>query len=155
MRKQIAYLAFFITLVAQFVLSPAMAMPKFLHASSHALHQQAMAVNAMKGVTAAPNHLSATTPFNDSSLAAELQGDDAMNCASNTVNLTLPKIDCEALCDILGAENCASHGASAPGIIEQHLLAFNEPSSLASIQTRFWSLQTVELASTNPPPIPL
>ncbi|ABV89294.1 hypothetical protein [Shewanella pealeana] len=140
MRKQIAYLVFFIALVGQFILSPAMAMPKYLHASSH----------AEQHIEPQASHLQ--TLLTDS-FASSLGADEQMNCDSEMPNLSLVKIDCDALCDILGAGNCVSHCVSAPGIIEQHQLSLNYLNSTASVQTSFWSPQTVELSSANPPPI--
>ena len=140
MRKQIAYLVFFIALVGQFILSPAMAMPKYLHASSHAAqHLEPQASQAQTLLA--------------SSLASSYSTDTQMNCDSEMASLSLVKVDCDALCEILGAGNCVSHCVSAPGIIEQHQLRLVTSNSTASIQTSFWSLQTVELSSGNPPPI--
>ena len=140
MRKQITYLVFFIALVGQFILSPAMAMPKYLHASSHAAqHIEPQASHSQILLT--------------DSLAPSLSADTQMNCDSEMPDLSVVKIDCDALCDILGAGNCVSHCVSAPGIIEQHQLSPLSPNSTASVQTSFWSLQTVELSSGNPPPI--
>ncbi len=138
MRKQIVYLVFFIALIGQFILSPAMAMPKYLHASSHAAHHiepQASQVLLANSLTSA--------------LSSELQ----MHCDSDISSLSVVKIDCDALCEIVGAGNCISHCVSAAGIIEQHQLSLTSPNSTASVQSIFWSLQTVELSSSNPPPI--
>ncbi|WP_299802813.1 hypothetical protein [uncultured Shewanella sp.] len=140
MRKQIVYLVFFIALVGQFILSPAMAMPKYLHASSHAAQHNEPQASHTQTILA-------------NSLASSHSADTQMNCDSDMPNLSLIKIDCDALCDILGAGNCVSHCVSAPGIIEQHQLSLISPNSTASVQTSFWSPQTVELSSSNPPPI--
>ncbi|MCG9731619.1 hypothetical protein L1D44_17635 [Shewanella sp. Isolate13] len=144
MRKQITFLAFFIALIGQFILSPAMAMPKFLHASSHASQHIESQVSQTQSEA-----LDANT------LTASFLADSQMNCASKMPNLNLDNIDCDALCKMLGANDCASSSVSAPGIVEQAQLMLIAQSSMASLQTAFWSLQTAELSSLNPPPIGL
>ncbi|GIU40163.1 hypothetical protein TUM4438_00710 [Shewanella sairae] len=135
MSKQLAYLAFLVALVSQFILSPAMAMPKYLSASSHPLIQQ-------DTVTPLPQQL---TSIN--------QSDNHQDCVPQAVQLSQLKIDCDAVCEQLAAGNCVSHCASAPGIVDHSQLAISIQSSSNSIQANFWSLQTVELSSKNPPPI--
>lgn len=150
MVKQLAHIALFIALIGQFILTPAMAMPRYLHASSHISQHQGMA-----------QHHKQTSHSLESNHAhhhsAKLQTSDSMavNCASDMPNLNLGKVDCDALCEILGAGNCVSHCISAPAIIDQQQIAVTQPASTASMPTAFWSLQTVELSSVNPPPIRL
>ncbi|ABZ74859.1 conserved hypothetical protein [Shewanella halifaxensis HAW-EB4] len=144
MRKQIAYLAFFIVLVGQFILSPAMAMPKYLHASSHTYQH----IESQSSLVSTPPLITESNTLSDIA-------DSQMNCASKVLNLTLVNIDCDALCEMLGASDCVSSCVSAPGIVEQEQLPLTAQSSIASLQTIFWSLQTAELSSVNPPPISL
>ncbi|GIU29723.1 hypothetical protein L2719_08435 [Shewanella schlegeliana] len=149
MRKQVIYLAFFIALIGQFILSPAMAMPKFLHASSHA-SQHIKSHASLEQSKALAANTSSAQHATDSLLA-----DSQMNCTSKMPNLNLANIDCDALCEMLGASDCISSCVSAPGIVEQEQLMLIAQSSMASLQTAFWSLQTAELSSINPPPISL
>ncbi|MGS0681480.1 hypothetical protein ACVBIL_09990 [Shewanella sp. 125m-7] len=144
MRKQIAYLAFFISLVGQFLLSPAMAMPKFLHASSHITQQQLETKSILQSPALA---------LLEAQLSSEHQTGATINCDSKMPNVNFAKVDCDALCEMLGASDCVSSSVSAPGIVEQEQLMLTAQSSMASLQTRFWSLQTVDLSSVNPPPI--
>ncbi|MGS0676594.1 hypothetical protein [Shewanella sp. 30m-9] len=157
MRKQIVYLAFFISLVGQFILSPAMAMPKFLHASSH-VYQPHVSENNQPQASLIPTAELIAESFRLPHIA-----DSQISCDSTAPNLdldglgdfSLVEIDCDALCELLGADNCVSHYVSAPGIMEQEQFTTSAQSSTASVQTVFWSLQTAELSPINPPPISL
>ncbi|MGS0693151.1 hypothetical protein [Shewanella sp. 0m-4] len=157
MRKQIVYLAFFISLVGQFILSPAMAMPKFLHASSH-VYQPHVSENNQPQASLIPTAVLIAESFRLPHIA-----DSQISCDSTAPNLdldglgdfSLVEIDCDALCELLGADNCVSHYVSAPGIMEQEQFTTSAQSSTASVQTVFWSLQTAELSPINSPPISL
>ncbi|MCL1138141.1 hypothetical protein [Shewanella pneumatophori] len=160
MGKQIAYLAFFIALLGQFILAPAMAMPKYLSASSHTHTQQDTATPKSRLIPAEiiqAHGLSLSHTANDDlemlQLASINPSDNNPDCDPQAVQLSQLTIDCDKVCEQLAAGNCISHCASAPGIIDHSQLAISIQSSSKSIQANFWSLQTVELASKNPPPI--
>ncbi|MGS0726885.1 hypothetical protein ACVBKF_11890, partial [Shewanella sp. 0m-11] len=147
----------FISLVGQFILSPAMAMPKFLHASSH-VYQPHVSENNQPQASLIPTAVLIAESFRLPHIA-----DSQISCDSTAPNLdldglgdfSLVEIDCDALCELLGADNCVSHYVSAPGIMEQEQFTTSAQSSTASVQTVFWSLQTAELSPINSPPISL
>ncbi|MEZ9198340.1 hypothetical protein [Shewanella sp. 10N.286.54.B9] len=142
MYKRFAYLALLISLVGQFLLAPAMAMPKFLHASSHAQHHvQQQPIN--QSVDSIPFH------------SSEYADQDSSSCASSTVNINASVVDCDALCEILGAGDCVSQCVSTPAIIEQMQINITSPAVAQSVQSIFWSPQTAEHSLVNPPPIAL
>ncbi|QQX80604.1 hypothetical protein JK628_01595 [Shewanella sp. KX20019] len=141
MCKRIAYLALLISLVGQFLLSPAMAMPKFLHASSKvSLHAQQIE--------------QASLPL-ERLLISSMGGSnqETSNCGSSMPSINTSMVDCDALCEILGAGDCVSHCISTPAIMEQVQLNLTAQQAGQSLQTAFWSPQTAEQASINPPPI--
>lgn len=142
MYKRFAYLALLISLVGQFLLSPAMAMPKFLHASSHAQQniQQPLSITP-----AQPVLLSSTVQVNQ----------DSTHCGNSSPSINTSMVDCDALCEMLGAGDCVSHCISTPAIIEQTQLCLTPLKTGQSLQTVFWSPQTAELSLVNPPPIAL
>ncbi|MCL1056569.1 hypothetical protein L2729_01005 [Shewanella gelidimarina] len=143
MCKRIAYLALLISLVGQFLLSPAMAMPKFLHASSHASqHVQQIELTQLP-----------INPVLISSIAVTHQ--DTTSCGSTMLSINTSMLDCDALCEILGMGDCVSHCVSIPAIIEQDQLNLSSQQAGQSLQTVFWSPQTAEQSSANPPPISL
>ncbi|MCL1051634.1 hypothetical protein L2755_18650 [Shewanella abyssi] len=143
MWKRIAYLALLISLVGQFLLSPAMAMPKFLHASSHAsqhIQQIEQASLPLEQVLI-------------SSMGTSNQ--ETSSCGSSMPSINASTVDCDALCEILAAGDCVSHYISTPAIIEQEQFNLAVQQTAQSLQTAFWSPQTAEQASINPPPIKL
>lgn len=142
MYKRFAYLALLISLVGQFLLSPAMAMPKFLHASSHA--QQEVKQQITKQPMAAMR-------FG----AKEHHRQDSANCDNSLATLNTAMVDCDTLCEILGAGGCVAHCLYTPAIIEQSQLNLTPPAVGQSLQTVFWAPQTAEQSLINPPPISL
>lgn len=142
MYKRFAHLALLISLVGQFLLSPAMAMPKFLHASSHAQHdiQQALSNTPVQ-----PDLLSSAAQVNQ----------DSTHCGNSSPSINTSMVDCDALCEMLGAGDCVSHCISTPAIMEQVQLKLAAQEAGQSLQTVFWSLQTAEQSLVNPPPIAL
>jgi hypothetical protein len=143
MCKRIAYLALLISLVGQFLLSPAMAMPKFLHASSHpSQHVQQIE--------------RASLPLDQVLISSMgVSNQETTSCGSRIPSINISTVDCDALCEILGAGDCLSHCISSPAIIEQGQLNLDPQQAGQSLQTAFWSPQTAEKSSVNPPPITL
>lgn len=140
MWKRITYLALLISLVGQFLLTPAMAMPKYLHASSHtSQHVQQVELTSL--------------PINPALVSEISIHQDAGNCGSAMLSANSSPLDCDALCQILGAGDCLSHCISSPAIMEQDLLSLFPQQAGQSLQTLFWSPQTAEKSSVNPPPI--
>ncbi|MEZ9819708.1 hypothetical protein AB4238_03630 [Shewanella sp. 10N.286.45.A1] len=142
MYKRFAYLALLISLVGQFLLSPAMAMPKFLHASSHAQQdiQQPLSMTPVQPVLLS---------------SAVLANQDSTHCGNSSPSINTSMVDCDALCEMLGAGDCVSHCISTPAIIEQTQIYLTPLTAGQSLQTVFWSPQTAEQSLVNPPPIAL
>ncbi|MBW8185310.1 hypothetical protein [Shewanella nanhaiensis] len=155
MSKQLAHLVLIISLVGQFLLTPAMAMPRLLHTYSHTQ------MNAMEH----------NSDINTEILATQLQSEfpplqtltltnspDSEQSCSTMVNIKKSSnldisIDCDALCEMMGVGECISHCSSATGILIQAHISLLSPESSGPIQTGFWSTQTAEPAPFNPPPI--
>ena len=142
MYKRFAYLALLISLVGQFLLSPAMAMPKFLHASSHAQH------DIQQQLTTAVDELHSLELTQQANQHTD-------NCSNSGVSINTNMLNCDTLCELLAAGDCVSHCVSAPAIIEQLQLNLTPPAVVQSLQTGFWSPQTAEQSIVNPPPIAL
>ena len=142
MYKRFAYLALLISLVGQFLLAPAMAMPKFLHASAHV---QQEVEQQLTHQSVQPMPFSSTVRVEQ----------DSTHCGNSSPSINTSIIDCDALCEILGTGDCVSHCISTPAIIEQIQLDFASAALGQSLQTVFWSPQTAEQSLINPPPIAL
>lgn len=139
MSKQLAYLAFLVALVSQFILSPAMAMPKFLQTIAHGSVVTTLETTPFKQQLITHTALSHLTQETD-------------DCTTKAPS-HLSQADCDPLCEMITTGDCAYHCVSAPGIIDQSQLILVSQNSIASLQTASWSLQTVELSTKNPPPI--
>lgn len=151
MGKQIAYLAFLVTIMGQFILAPVMAMPKYLIAPPHSMAQQSATIQ--QSLTQATLFNQATQLDNLHEATSIAQANNSENCDSNLSLHQSIKVDCDAVCEQLTASNCVSHCISTPGITDDSQLSLLISNSSSRIQTHFWSLQTVELSSKNPPPI--
>jgi len=160
MSKQLAHLVLIISLVGQFLLSPAMAMPNLLHAFSHAQmspfsdsklsDSELMPAEAMPVViNKTQSNSSLPEDANQAMTHGQQDCDMAMSGLSSNDG---PTIDCGALCEMLGAGNCASHCTSATGILTQPQISLMSPETSVRVQSGSWSPQTVELSSSNPPP---
>jgi len=165
MSKQLAHLVLIISLVGQFLLSPAMAMPNLLHAFSHAqmsllsnseLSNSELSDSERMPAEAMPvviNKTQSNSSLPEDANQAMTHGQqDCEMAMSGLSNNDGPTIDCDALCEMLGAGNCASHCTSATGILTQPQISLMSPETSVRVQSGSWSPQTVELSSSNPPP---
>lgn len=148
MSKQLAHLVLIISLVGQFLLTPAMAMPSLLHAFSHT--QMSSMLHSDEPPVAIPSD-NLTTPHDIEKAMTHGQQDCDMAMSGLKVNDS-PTIDCDALCEMMGAGDCVSHCASATGILTQPQINLISQVSSDRVQSGSWSTQTVELSSSNPPP---
>lgn len=159
MSKQLAHLVLIISLVGQFLLTPAMAMPSLLHAFSHtkmmtldnhsdemmvqlSTPQQSAAVNQVLLLSRSSIDTSSSEQSCDMMMSNMQMSDD-----SGVV------IDCDALCEMMSAGDCVSHCASATGILIQAQFSHSLPESSTAIQTSSWSKQTAESTPFTPPPM--
>ncbi|ACA84495.1 hypothetical protein [Shewanella woodyi] len=158
MSKQLAHLVLIISLVGQFLLTPAMAMPSLLHAYSHAqmndVEHDAAGVSTMIETAVKSQLLPPQSPLltGQSDTLDSRQNCDAIAGILVNDNSDV-SIDCDALCEMMGVGECVSHCANATGILIQANFALQVPESSASIQAGFWSTQTADPAPFNPPPI--
>ena len=165
MLKQITHLVLIISLVGQFMLTPVMAMPRFLHAFTHA-HMSEMdnSNTSMKmSMGQAPQSSTFNSQVTYSSDASSTQKNEMgmkhgeKECDMVIANMTASDgnllIDCDALCEMMGAGECISHCANASGILIQAPLSPSSPESSDKVHTLSWSTQTAEPATFNPPPI--
>ncbi|AQS35501.1 hypothetical protein Sps_00281 [Shewanella psychrophila] len=165
MLKQITHLVLIISLVGQFLLTPVMAMPRFLHAFTHS-HMAEMGSSdasmkmSMGQVQQSSTLTSKFTSPSDSdtgSKAEMIMKHGEKECDMMVANLTTSDsdilIDCDALCEMMGSGGCISHCASASGILIQAQFSLSSPESNGKVQTLSWSAQTSDLATFNPPPI--
>ncbi|WP_299798025.1 hypothetical protein [uncultured Shewanella sp.] len=148
MSKQLAHLVLIISLVGQFLLTPAMAMPSLLHDYTHA-QMSTMLHSGMSPVAVSSDSL--TTPHDTDMAMTHGQRDCDMAMSGHKLNGG-PTIDCDALCKMMGAGSCVSHCASATGILTQPQVSVISQESSGKVQADFWSPRTSELSSSNPPP---
>ncbi|MFT5235672.1 MAG: hypothetical protein ACI90A_001035 [Shewanella sp.] len=159
MSKQLAHLVLIISLVGQFLLTPAMAMPSLLHAFSHTQmvtmdhHSSKMTdrLSTPQQSAQLDNMLpQSNTPLD---ISSGEQSCDMMMPNMQMSDNAGAVIDCDALCEMMSSGECASHCASATGILIQAKFALALPESSAPIRTGSWSKQTAEPAPFTPPPI--
>ena len=124
-----------------------MAMPKYLVTNTHSVAQQNTTIQP--SLTQATLFNQATQLDNLHEATSIAQANNSENCDSNATI----KVDCNAVCEQLTASNSVSHCISTPGITDDSQLTLLIGNLSSSIQTHFWSLQTVELSSKNSPPI--
>ncbi len=165
MSKQLAHLVLIISLVGQFLLSPAMAMPSLLHAFSHSqmslLSNSELSESELSDSELMPTEaMPVVTNQTQSNNSLPADADQAMTHGQQDCDMAMsglsnndgPTIDCDALCEMMGAGNCASHCTSATGILTQPQISLISPETSGRVQSGSWSTQTVELSSSNPPP---
>ena len=159
MLKQITHLVLIISLVGQFMLTPVMAMPRFLHAFTHA-HMAEMNSSDTSMKMSSSTFTSQATYSSDSntgSKAEMVMKHGEKECDMMVANMMTSDsdilIDCDALCEMMGEGGCVSHCASASGILIQAQFSLAPPESNGKVQTLSWSTQTTDLATFNPPPI--
>jgi|GEM_PF-6338578 len=157
MSKQLAHLVLIISLVGQFLLTPAMAMPSLLHAFSHAQmaltsDSELMPAETMPIVTDQTQSNDSPTRSHATKNTMTHGQQDCDMAMSGLNNNDGPTIDCNALCEMMGAGNCASHCASATGILTQPQISLISPKTSGRVQSGSWSTLTAELSSSNPPP---
>ncbi|RTR28897.1 hypothetical protein [Shewanella atlantica] len=171
MSKQLAHLVLIISLVGQFLLTPAMAMPSLLHAFSHTQmslisgsehsdselsNSELMSAETIPVVadqTLPNDNLHSSTNIDTAPEQTMTHGQKDCDMAmSGLSNHDGPTIDCDALCEMMGPGDCVSHCASATGILTQPQIDLISQVSSDRVQSGSWSTQTVELSSSNPPP---
>ena len=126
------YILLFISLLGQFLLTPAMAMPDMLYSLSQQHSQGAVQSN-----------ISRVSHSSIDSLYAQ-QSDFVANNGS---------FDCEALCQELASGHCKTHGGCSVGLHNDAIFVSPNSRLHARIIAPTWSIKTVTLHIVNPPPI--
>jgi len=130
--KAITHILLLISLLGQFLLTPAMALPDMLHT----LSQQ-------HSISFAPRSAPLSTVSNVS---------DVYDFKSNTATSNIT-FDCEALCQELASGHCTTHGGCSVGL-HNDVISVSQNSLLHErIIVPTWSIKTVTLHIVNPPPI--
>ncbi len=142
MKTFVAKALLIITLVGQFILTPAMGMPNALLSMLHSgQSEMSMEMTAMDSVSTSSDMENMMFHMNSScSMAGSHSG-------------LLSQLDCQSLCDIVGGGHCAAYNGSIPAIVE--LPSFEALKLLASetIPLSAWSVKTAEPTSLYQPPI--
>ncbi|WP_076411999.1 hypothetical protein [Shewanella sp. UCD-KL12] len=129
MAKQIIHLLIFIALVGQSLLSPAMAMPEFLHSISHKVAEQPV-VTSQKHQTATEAGDIRALIFTDGQI-----------------------VHCDQPCMILASGHCVTHCTLLTGIVIHSPLILIRSTSSEPVPNRLWSIQTAESTPDYRPPI--
>ncbi|BAJ00182.1 hypothetical protein [Shewanella violacea] len=167
MLKQMTHLVLIITLVGQFLLTPVMAMPRFLHALTHAHMSEmdssdtrmkmSMAQAQAQQSSRVTSQVTYSSDLDTSSKVEMAMHHGEKECATLVANMMANNgdilIDCDALCEMMAAGGCISHCASPSGILIHPQFSLLIPESNGKVHTLSWSTQTVDLATFNPPPI--
>lgn len=133
MAKQIIHLLLFIALVGQNILSPAMAMPEFLHSMSHKAAEQSISLQK----------------FPSAEQAAGLDS----NASTDLVTIEGEFIQCDLPCIILASGHCVTHCAAMTGIVIHSSMNLMQLTSSEPIPNHLWSIQTVDASQAYRPPI--
>ena len=136
MAKQIIHLLLFIALVGQNLLSPAMAMPDFLHSMSH----KSVLLQEANSQQRDESRQTVSTSIPDTKTSASpdhLQG----------------LVQCDLACIILASGHCVTHCASMTGIFSQSCFDLIPTTSSERVPNRLWSIQTADAAQVYRPPI--
>ncbi|MCL1048600.1 hypothetical protein L2755_02980 [Shewanella abyssi] len=146
MLKRITHLFLVISLLGQFLLTPAMALPDLLHtvsknqsATSESYPQQFSSVSADSNVI-------------DFVIVASETAESQQQLAQFGDLDTNYPLDCETFCQQLASGHCTTHGGCASGL--HHLVSLALQFNLESerIIDPLWSVKTVTLHIVNPPP---
>ncbi|AQS40347.1 hypothetical protein Sps_05278 [Shewanella psychrophila] len=127
MAKQIVHLLLFIALVGQNLLSPAMAMPEFLHSVSHE--------SALLQIGSASTSIPETNISTGSDFPQDVM------------------VQCDLPCIILASGHCVTHCVSMTGMFIQSSLDLILATSSEQIPNRLWSIQTADTSQVYRPPI--
>ena len=130
--KAITHILLLISLLGQFLLTPAMALPDMLHT----LSQQ-------HSISSAPRSTLLSTVSNVSDVY-----DFKSNIATNNITF-----DCEALCQELASGQCTTHGGCSVGLHNDVIVVSQNSLQRERIIAPTWSIKTVTLHIVNPPPI--
>ncbi|ABV89011.1 hypothetical protein [Shewanella pealeana] len=144
MARRLTHWVLLISLLGQFLLTPAMALPDQLHQLEGHLPQSIVLsdieANFVKNELA-QNDVSATNKASSLfSLVAEI---------GEQVSASL----CEASCQMLASGHCTSHSSCAPGLGPMCVLSLKQNISRGGIDGPSWSVKTVKLHIVTPPPI--
>ncbi|WP_299805582.1 hypothetical protein [uncultured Shewanella sp.] len=144
MARHLTHWVLLFSLLGQFLLTPAMALPDQLHQLEDHLPQSIVLsdieANFVKNELA-QNDVSATNKASSLfSLIAEI-GDQVNNSI------------CEASCQMLASGHCMNHSTCAPGLGSMCVLSLKQNISRGGVDGPSWSVKTVKLHIVTPPPI--
>ncbi|GIU12449.1 hypothetical protein [Shewanella sp. MBTL60-007] len=151
MARRIAHWVLLISLLGQFLLTPAMALPDQLHLlGQHQLQQ--LEEHLQQSVTQTdiePSLAKGELSLNDMSAAIkDLSLYNLVAEIGEQVSTTL----CEASCQMLSSGHCTNHSSCAPGLGSMCVLLLKQNISQEQIDGPSWSVKTVKLHVVTPPP---
>lgn len=138
MTRILGKLFLIMALLVQFILTPAMAMPSALMSLMHGDNME---------MTQEMRSSMPLTSKLDASLQMSHQGKPCKMAGGNKL------VDCEALCEAMGAGDCLTHCASTLGNLSASVPFLAIQPLSGPIVTAAWSLQSVDLTPLSPPPI--
>ncbi|MCG9730235.1 hypothetical protein L1D44_10275 [Shewanella sp. Isolate13] len=157
MARRFAHWVLLFSLLGQFLLTPAMALPDQLHQFGQSylqefeqhLQQSAVQLNSEPSITdsrVSPNDASYTH------IDPSLFSDNLFNLVADfgeQVNALL----CEASCQMLSSGHCTNHSSCAPGLASPCVLSLKQNIGQEQIDGPSWSVKTFKLHVVTPPPI--
>ncbi|QQX79665.1 hypothetical protein JK628_19450 [Shewanella sp. KX20019] len=147
MLKRITHLFLVISLLGQFLLTPAMALPDLLHTASK--NQTAASELYLQRTSSASAQAKLINFFSVDSEITESQQQLAQlgDLESDYV------LDCETFCQELASGHCTTHGGCTSGLYHLVSLALQFNLESERVADPLWSVKTVTLHIVNPPPI--
>ncbi len=136
------------------MLSPVMAMPRFLHSVTNVSEidnlNPSMLMHQSSNLTSQIT-IPADTDTDSKTYMVIKHGEKVCNMMTTNKTVSNTRIKCNALCKMICAGRCVSHGTSV--ILIETQLSLSSPESNDKVQTLSWSAQTSDLTPPNPPPI--
>ncbi|MDR8522216.1 hypothetical protein [Shewanella fidelis] len=151
MAKQLAHWVLFISLLGQFLLSPAMALPDQLHRlEPHFLQQLELHLQQpMLSLAAEADFTATPVLIND---VSGVNSDASLFSLMLEISEQIGQRLCEASCQILSSGHCTSHSSCVLGLAAMAILFLKQDIGQSLIDGPSWSIKTVKLHVVTPPP---
>ncbi|MBL4912951.1 hypothetical protein [Shewanella schlegeliana] len=154
MARHLAYWVLLFSLLGQFLLTPAMALPDQLHRLGQVhlqepLQQSPILFNSELSIVDSSGAVAdASATQIDSSLFSN-QLFSLVAEFGEQVSASL----CEASCQMLSSGHCTSHSSCAPGLASMGILSLKQNIGQGRVDGPSWPVKTVKLHVVTPPPI--
>lgn len=155
MLKRLTHLFLVISLLGQFLLTPAMALPDLLHTvSQNQIGTSVPSSSSYSSPSIYSNMIDSETADSETAYLQIAQSQQHKPGKSVQLAEFEPSfvLDCELFCQEVASGHCISHGSCAPGLHSFVSLALQINLESKKIVEPTWSVKTTILHIVNPPP---